>query len=101
PDVSMIADPDTGAWIADTYNLSANNPFEVVGGTSLSGPIWAGLFAVVDQGLAAAGKPALNSSSPTQAQQALYDLPQSDFNSIASGTNGGFNAGSGYNLVTG
>ncbi len=101
PDVSMIADPGTGAWIADTYNLSADNPFEVVGGTSLSGPIWAGLFALVDQGRVAAGEPTLNSASPTQTQQALYDFPQSDYNSITSGTNGGFNAGSGYNLVTG
>jgi hypothetical protein len=42
----------------------------------------------------------LNSSSPTDAQQALYMLPQSDYNVIASGNNG-YAAGSGYNLVTG
>ena len=50
PDVSLVADPATGAWIADTYNLDPSNPFEVVGGTSLSAPAWAGLFALVDQG---------------------------------------------------
>ena len=35
PDVSLVADPATGAWISDTYNLDPSNPFEVVGGTSL------------------------------------------------------------------
>ncbi len=88
PDVSLVADPATGAWIADPYNLDPSNPFEVVGGTSLSAPAWAGLLALVNQGRAAAGESTLNSSSPTDTQQALYRLPQSDYNVIASGTNG-------------
>jgi len=100
PDVSLVADPATGAWIADPYNLDPSNPFEVVGGTSLSAPAWAGLLALVNQGRAAAGKSPLNSSSPTETQQALYMLPQSDYNVIAGGTNG-YSAGAGYNLVTG
>jgi subtilase family serine protease len=100
PDVSMVADPATGAWIADPYNLDPSNPFEVVGGTSLSAPAWAGLFALVNQGRAAAGETSLNSSTPTDAQQALYMLPQTDYNSIASGNNG-YTANAGYNLVTG
>ena len=37
PDVSLVADPATGAWIADPYNLDPSNPFEIVVGTSLSG----------------------------------------------------------------
>jgi Bacterial Ig-like domain (group 3) len=56
PDVSFDADPATGAWIADPYNLDPTNPFEVVGGTSLSAPAWAGLIALVNQGRAAAGE---------------------------------------------
>ncbi len=100
PDVSLVADPATGAWIADTYNLDPSNPFEVVGGTSLSAPAWAGLVALVNQGRAAAGESTLNSSSPTETQQALYMLPQSDYNAISGGTNG-YTAGAGYNLVTG
>ena len=59
PDVSLVADPATGAWIADPYNLSGSNPFEVVGGTSLSAPCWAGLVALANQGRAAAGEPTL------------------------------------------
>ena len=86
-------------WIADTYNLDPSNPFEVVGGTSLSAPAWTGLLALVEQGRAAAGESTLNSSSPTETQQVLYMLPQSDYNAIG-GTNG-YTAGAGYNLVTG
>ena len=100
PDVSLVADPATGAWIADSYNLDPSNPFEIVGGTSLSAPAWAGLVVLVNQGRVAAGDSSLNSASPTDTQQALYMLPQSDYNMIASGNNG-YSAGAGYNLVTG
>ncbi|MGO9919796.1 MAG: S8 family serine peptidase [Isosphaeraceae bacterium] len=100
PDVSLVADPATGAWIADPYNLDPSNPFEIVGGTSLSAPAWAGLVALVNQGRAAAGESSLNSSTPTNTQQALYMLPRSDYNAITSGTNG-YTASAGYNLVTG
>ncbi len=100
PDVALVADPDTGAWIADPYNIPGANPFEVVGGTSVSAPAWAGLLALVNQGRAAAGEPVLNSASPTEVQQALYSLPQSDYNVVNSGNNG-YEAETGYNLVTG
>ncbi len=100
PDVSFLADQATGAWIADPYNQGADNPFEVVGGTSLAAPAWAGLVALVNQGRAAASEAPLDSSSPTETQQALYSLPQSDYNVITSGFNG-YTANAGYNLVTG
>jgi hypothetical protein len=100
PDVSLVADPATGVWIADAYNLGASGPFEVVGGTSVSAPAWAGLLALVNQARAAASEPALNSTGPTETQQALYSLPQADYNQIDSGSNG-YNAEAGYNLVTG
>jgi hypothetical protein len=100
PDVSLVADPHTGAWIADPYNLPTDNPFEVVGGTSLSAPSWAGLIALANQGRVADGLSTLNSVSPTSTQQALYGLPQSDFNVIQGGNNG-YSAGPNYNLVTG
>ena len=51
-------------------------------------PAWAGLVALVNQGRAAAGESTLNSTSPTETQQALYSLPQSDYNVISSGNNG-------------
>jgi len=100
PDVSFVADPATGAWIADPYNLDPSNPWEVVGGTSLSAPCWAGLIALVNQGRSAAGQPALNSAGPTETQQTLYSLSQNDYHVITSGSNG-YSAAAGYNLVTG
>ena len=57
-------------------------------------------MALANQGRAAAGESALNSTSPTDTQQALYMLPQSDYNVITSG-NHGYSAGAGFRLVTG
>ncbi len=100
PDVSLLADPATGAWIADPYNLSGDDPWEMVGGTSLSAPAWGSLFALVDQGRAASGKATLGSAGPTEAQAALYGLNRADFHDITSGSNG-YSAGPGYDLVSG
>src|SRR5262249_13340539 len=100
PDVSLVADPNTGAWVADPYNLPGDNPWEIVGGTSLSAPCWAGLIALANQARAQAGLPTFNSSSPTEIQQALYNVPVPDFHDVTSGTNG-YAAGVGYDLVTG
>ena len=101
PDVSFVADPSTGVWLADPYNQPGSNPWETVGGTSLAAPAWASLFALANQGRVAAGEGTLGSSADsTTTQEALYNLPQSDFNSVTTGYNG-FSAGSGYNLVTG
>ncbi len=101
PDVSFVADPATGVWIADPYNLSAGNSWEVAGGTSLSAPSWAALIALADQGRAAAGEAGLGSAGTSSAQQALYNVSSSDFTDVTSGTNGDFTAGAGYDLVTG
>ncbi len=100
PDVSLVADPDTGAWVADLYNQPADSPFEALGGTSLSSPAWAGMVLLANQARSEASLPALDSSGPTETLQAFYSLPQADYNAVDSGTNG-YNAESGYNLVTG
>lgn len=101
PDVSFDADPSTGVWIADPYNLPDSNPWETVGGTSVSAPAWASVIALANQGRAAAGEGTLGSSSdPTATQEALYSIPASDYNAITSGYNG-YSATAGYNLVTG
>ena len=69
------------------------------GGTSLSAACWAGLIAIADQGRVAAGGTTLD--GPSQTLPALYSLPTGDFHDITSGGNGTFNAGPGYDLVTG
>jgi hypothetical protein len=100
PDVSLVADPTTGVWIADTPNRPGSDPWAIVGGTSLSAPCWTGLIVLADQARAQAGQATLGSAYSTEAQQALYNLPVSDFHNITSGSNG-YGASAGYNLVTG
>jgi hypothetical protein len=66
-------------------------------GTSLGAPAWAGLIAIVDQGLATVGHAPI---STAQALAGLYSLPSRDFHDETSGYNG-YSAGPGYDLVTG
>jgi subtilase family serine protease len=97
PDVSFNADPNTGVAVYDSVSYNGEKGWFDVGGTSAAAPAWAGLIAITDQGLAAAGKSSL---STTQTMTDLYSLPSSDYNSITSGFNG-YSATQGYNLVTG
>ena len=65
----------------------------------MAAPSWAGLIAIVNQGRVLAGGTTLD--GPSQTLPALYSLPDSDFHDILYGSNGGFNAGPGYDEVTG
>jgi subtilase family serine protease len=96
PDVAYDADPNTGFAVYDTINDRYGTGWEVIGGTSAGAPQWAALLAIADEGLAAAGKPAL-----AQAQARLYTLPANAFHDITSGNNGTYAAGPGYDAVTG
>ena len=99
PDVAFDADPNTGVWVYDSFDESATGgPWIGVGGTSLSAPSWAALISIADQGRVAAGAAKLSSA---QTLTDLYSLPSSDFHDITSGSNGGYNATTGYDLVTG
>ena len=91
-DVSADANPSTGASVYDSYGYGG---WVVIGGTSLSAPIIAGIY-----GLAA------NASSWSYPAQSIYQSPGS-FHDVTSGSNGSCsyslqcNAGSGYDLPTG
>lgn len=100
PDVSMLADPNTGVPIYDSYDFGKSTPWVpgYMGGTSLAAPMWAGLVAIADQGRSLNGLTSLNGS--TQTLPTLYKLPASDFHDITSGSNG-YSAGTGYDLATG
>jgi subtilase family serine protease len=98
PDVSFDADPNTGVAIYDSYNNGSVTPWEVIGGTSVAAPAWAGLIALADEGRASAGKSTLNSG--TQTLPLLYSAPAEDFHDITAGSNG-YSALPGYDLVTG
>lgn len=100
PDVSAVADPGTGVQIY------ANGTWQVIGGTSLSCPLWAGFVADVNQMRSNGGLRPLgfvnaflyetvygvNGSSPLYSQ---------DFHQVISGNNNPWPAGPGWNPDTG
>ena len=89
PDVALDADPNTGVVI-----VSQGSQVQV-GGTSLSAPVWAGLIAIADQGLAINGKPSLDGA--TQTLPDLYKAPAGSFFDVT----GGSRATTGYDTSTG
>jgi subtilase family serine protease len=92
PDVAFDADPNTGVMVYSTAPGARSGSWQVVGGTSLGSPAWAGIIAIVDQGRALAGKGSLD--GPTQTLPALYAASASNFNSVASTASGsGFSFG--------
>jgi subtilase family serine protease len=83
PDISMDADPETGVEIILTdVRAGGKQVIEVIGGTSLSCPMFSGLWAIANQ---AAGGGPLGQAAPL-----LYHLPPSaitDVRQIGSANN--------------
>jgi len=111
PDVAVVADPATGVSVYSQLNGGWN----VVGGTSVGAPLWAGLYSVANGNSNALGWGDLGFANPT-----LYALEESEtigvngtiipnFLDVIDGTNGnpnlhhkaGFSAGPGYDNTTG
>jgi kumamolisin len=91
PDVSLAADPNTGACVI------LHGVRRQIGGTSWSTPVWAGFCALINEARASTGKPALTFLPPQ-----IYKLSGSaNFRDVTDGSNGAFNAGRGYDMVTG
>ncbi|MGW0885323.1 S53 family peptidase [Streptomyces sp. NPDC002671] len=88
-DVSALADPDPGFAVYDTIPVSGRSGWLVTGGTSLSGPLIAGIYAL-------AGTPAPG----TYPNSYPYAQPQY-FHDIVTGCAGSFCAGPGYDPPTG
>lgn len=88
PDVAGDADPTTG------YTTLVDGQSGVIGGTSAVAPLWAGLIALINQGI---GKPVgfLNPLLYGQANKS------DDFHDITSGNNGAYSARSGWDACTG
>jgi subtilase family serine protease len=101
PDVAYNADPKTGLAVFDSMPALGflGGPWFEVDGTSAGAPQWAGLLAIANEGRVLAGQGTLD--GPSQTLPMLYQLPASAFHDIASGNNGTFTAGPGYDLVTG
>lgn len=91
PDVSLLADPATGAYVR------VNGVDRQIGGTSLSAPAWAGFCALMNEARAKAHKPALPFLNPI-----LYMLDDEEcFRDVIGNKSGEFEAVSGYDMVTG
>lgn len=102
PDVSYNAAVNGGVLVV------LGSHIYLVGGTSAGSPQWAGLFALVNQARASAGKAPLGFANP-----ALYGIAASpayavDFHDVTVGDNTlagapvqGYSAGPGYDLATG
>jgi len=99
PDVSWLADPNTGVYIVDTLDIGGSG-LGVEGGTSLAAPMWAGLIALGDQARGIGNS--LSSTGVLDSLYGAYNSPSysTDFHDITSGYNG-HSAGTGYDLVTG
>ncbi len=91
PDVSLAADPEEGAFLVFQGRVTQ------IGGTSWSAPVWAGFCALINEARTQAGLQPLPFLNPL-----IYPLLGSDcFRDITAGSNGQFDAGPGYDLVTG
>jgi kumamolisin len=99
--------PDVALNSGAEYSFYSLGRFTSAGGTSAAAPLWAAFNALVNQALAASGKPPLGFPSP-----ALYSIAESadygsNFHDIAdnskngSATDAGFHALTGYDLTTG
>nr|WP_308170554.1 S53 family peptidase [[Mycobacterium] fortunisiensis] len=94
PDVAAVADPFTSARIV----LHQRNL--VAGGTSQSAPVWAGLTAVMNQYLLAHGGRVIADINPLLYRIAA-DAALPAFRDVILGGNAAYDAGPGYDLVTG
>ena len=87
PDVAANADPQTG------YNILVDGQQEVVGGTSVAAPLWAGLLVLLTQKL----NRRLGFVNPS-----LYNIDQQNgYRDITLGNNGAFSATYGWDPVGG
>ncbi|MHB9130205.1 MAG: S53 family peptidase [Armatimonadota bacterium] len=97
PDVSYNGDPNTGFLVYSSTSYKGYKGWFVVGGTSAGAPQWAGLIALAN---------ASRATSLASANTKLYTLGDptnqaTNFFDILTGSNGGYQAKTGYDLVTG
>jgi subtilase family serine protease len=100
PDVAMVADPNTGVIIFNSFGMNGQKGFFVVGGTSVSAPLFAGVLAVVNQH---------RNANLKNTNTALYNAAEANyaanFHDIVTGSNGTCGAicqaQVGYDFVTG
>jgi subtilase family serine protease len=94
--------PDVAAEAnTNQYSCYDGGCFEGNGGTSYAAPQWAGLTAMANQQALDDGKSTLGFLNPAIYEIGIGTSYDSDFHDITSGSNGGYKAVVGYDLVTG
>jgi subtilase family serine protease len=83
PDVALVADPNTGVIIFNSFGMQGQKGFFIVGGTSVSAPLFAGVLAVVNQH---------RNTNLKNTNTAIYNAAEAnyaaDFHDITVGSNG-------------
>ena len=95
PDVASNADPNSG------YAIYTGGSWQQIGGTSAAAPLWAGFTTLYNQKAAAASKANLGFANP-----AIYGIGEGSgygaaLHDVTTGSNQDYNAGVGYDEVTG
>jgi kumamolisin len=94
PDVSAEAN-------TNQYSCYDGGCYTGNGGTSYAAPQWAGYLAMINQQRVAAGQATAGFINPELYRAGVGKSYDSYFHDITSGNNGGYNAVTGYDLVTG
>jgi kumamolisin len=95
PDIAADGDAASGAYVC------SDSLCGTFSGTSLASPLWAGMMADVDQYLQANHLASLGFINPALYWLANNSQKYAPFHDIISGNNGGYNAGPGWDAVTG
>ena len=106
PDVSYDASATNGYAVYDSLGVSGQSGWFEVGGTSAGAPQWSALVAIADQGRSLSGLSSLDSQDTlsllySKASTEYQSTPSTYFNDITTGYNAYYQAGRGYDLVTG
>jgi len=95
PDVALNGDPQTG------YSIYYKGAWQVYGGTSTGGPLWAGFTALVNSRRAASGLGPVGFLNPPLYQIGASAAYPGDFHDITRGDNLFYPARTGYDNATG
>jgi subtilase family serine protease len=98
PDISAIGDPDTGVAVYIS-NASWGTGYYLVGGTSLSTPVLAGIFADIMTARMSFGKAKFAFLNPSVYAGAASNFPYFNFDVVTG--NNGYPAGPYFDFVTG
>jgi subtilase family serine protease len=100
PDIAANADPASGVWVYDTYGYGG---WVIVGGTSASSPIIAGIVNSANNRLGMRGRTGIYHSAELNmlySQLQTYTAYKTNFYDVTTGSNG-VSAGVGHDLCTG